>query len=815
MASVTQLVPNFLGGVSKQPDDKKIPGQVREAINTYADPTYGLSKRPGTKWLGNLSSTTNEFQNGKWFYINRDEAEKYIGVIYGANIKIWNVNDPTATVTVTNSGSSYLTYGSSNAKDSLQVLTVQDTTIVTNNKVTVTTQAAPSFTAKSKATIRLFSAEYGASYSVTINGFTTSAYTTKNTEDPTLSNATNTQVLNAEEVLTQIKNRIDTINTTNSLGLTVTQLKGVIEISRASSFTISAKGGISGEELLAFQDEVQNFSNLPAESVHGRIVKINNTVAKEDSYYAEFIAENTTYNPDGSVNVPGSGKGNWQETVAPNVSVGLTAATMPHELFNDNLNSFIFRPIPWEERLVGDDETNEHPSFVGKTIQQVFFHNNRLGFLTGDNVSMSQSGEFYNFYHVSALTQADNDPIDISCSSLRPAVLHSVLPAAQGLVMFSKSQQFLMYSDDGILTPKTSVIRTISNYENEELIPPVDVGTNMVFLSKSPGYTRIYAMATRGQQENPDVLDVGRIVSEWVPDSVEDLVASPQNSFFAMYGPTSEYLYFFRTYVVGEETAMQTWFNWKMHGNVQFFGVDSDDTYIVTYQSGQYVLSKANLTQTPDDAILRADSGQVVQLCLDQYATPSSVSYDSTTKTNRCYLRYKDITGLQPAVIIADPNNTGESGFTVTPTRGDDGNPYFEFAGDDYSGLASTVYVGFKYNFDVQLPTIFYQIGENRSDYTANLTISRVKFSVGLSSNVGFKLKAKGQSEWYDVQSIQDADYYLANDVPLNEQTVYTLPIHQRNSNFDLKVFSDSPFPISLTSMMWEGSYSPRFYRRA
>jgi hypothetical protein len=337
----------------------------------------------------------------------------------------------------------------------------------------------------------------------------------------------------------------------------------------------------------------------------------------------------------------------------------------------------------------------------------------------------------------------------------------------------------------------------------------------MVFLSKSPGYTRIYAMLTRGQQENPDVLDIGRVVSEWVPDSITHLIASPQNSFFAMYGQASPYVYFFRTYVVGEETVMQTWFNWKMHGDVQFIGIDSDDTYVVTYQSGQYVLTKANLTQTPDDAILRADNGQVVQLCLDQYSTPSSVTYNASTKTNRCYLKYKDITGLQPAVIIADPNNSGESGFTVTPTRGNDGNPYFEFVGDDYSSQVSKVYLGFKYDFDVQLPTIYYQASQNTADYTANLTISRIKFSIGLSSNVGFKLKAKGQSEWYDVQSIQDADYYLANDVPLNEQTVYTLPIHQRNTNFDLKVFSDSPFPISLTSMMWEGNYSPRFYRRA
>ena len=804
MAAVTQRIPNFLGGVSKQPDDKKLPGQVKEAINSYPDPTFGLSKRPGTKWLGNLSSTTNEFWNGKWFYINRDSSEKYIGVIYGANIKIWNVNSPTTPVTVTNNGANYLTYSTLYPKDSLQVLTVQDTTIVVNNQKTVETVAPPSFTAKARATIRLFSAQYGASYSVTIAGFTTSAYTTKNTEDPALSNTTNTQVLNAEEVLTQIKNRIDTLNSTNSLGLTVTQLKGCIEISRSTAFTISAKGGISGEELRVFQDDVENFSQLPAESVHNRVVKINNTVLKEDSYYAKFIAENGV-----------SGKGTWEETVAPDVSKGLTATTMPHELVNTGLNAFTFRPITWDERIVGDNETNEHPSFVGKKIQQAFFHNNRLGFLTEDNVSMSQSGEFFNFYHVSALTQADNDPIDISCSSLRPAVLHAVLPAAQGLVLFSKSQQFLMYSDDGILTPKTTVIRTIANYENDQKIDPVDVGTNMVFLSKSPGYTRIYAMATRGQQENPDVLDIGRIVSEWVPDSVTDLVASPQNSFFSMYGPSSPYVYFFRTYVVGDQTVMQTWFNWKLHGNVQFFAVDSDDTYIVTYQSNQYTLVKANLTQTPDDAILRADSGQVVQLCLDCYATPSSITYNSTTKVNRCYLRYKDITSLSPSVVIADPNNTGESGFTVTPVRGNDGNPYFEFVGDNYSGAASTVYLGYKYDFDVQLPRFYYQVGENNADYTANLTIARAKFSVGLSSNVGFKLKPRGASEWYDVQSVQNADYYLGNDVPLNEQTVYTLPIHQRNTNFTLRVFSDSPFPVSLTSMMWEGNYSPRYYRRA
>ena len=365
MAAVTQRIPNFLGGVSKQPDDKKVPGQVREAINSYPDPTFGLSKRPGTKWLGNLSSTPNEFLNGKWFYINRDPQEQYIGVVYGANIKIWNVLNPAATVTVTNNGSSYLTYGTSNAKESVQVLTVQDTTIVVNKQKTITTQAAPSFSASTKATVRLFSAEYGASYSVSIKvgatTYTTASYVTKNAEPGTNNSGTNNVVLNAEDVLTQIYNNLVTLNTANSLGLTLTQLKGSIEISRASAFTATAKGGISGEELRVFQDEVDNFSQLPSQSLHNRVVKINNTVLKEDSYYAKFIAE------DGV-----SGKGSWEETVAPNVSPGLTASTMPHQLVNTGLNAFTFGTIPWDDRIVGDDITNEHPSFVGKTIQQAY-----------------------------------------------------------------------------------------------------------------------------------------------------------------------------------------------------------------------------------------------------------------------------------------------------------------------------------------------------------------------------------------------------------------------------------------------------------
>jgi len=68
--------------------------------------------------------------------------------------------------------------------------------------------------------------------------------------------------------------------------------------------------------------------------------------------------------------------------------------------------------------------------------------------------------------------------------------------------------------------------------------------------------------------------------------------------------------------------------------------------------------------------------------------------------------------------------------------------------------------------------------------------------------------------EWYNLNPTVIADNYLGNDIAITEQSVVQIPIHQRTDNFQLRVFNDSPFPVSLNSMMWEGHYSPKFYRR-
>ncbi len=871
MPAVTQRIDNYLGGVSKQSDDKKLPGQVRECLNGYPDPTFGLTKRPGFKWIANLGTGTT-YDSSKWFYINRDDTEKYIGCIKPipdggstGDIDIWNATTGVAcTVNYGTGAQAYLT----GARTNYDILTVQDTSIITNNLITAAKIADPAFVANKQATLELVGTTISITYTIVIQG-TTITVTTDS--DDTY-----------DDALTKIKNAIDTQSSSSSWGLTVTKVQTTLQITRASAFTITATGGSTSTSINVFQDQVDNVTQLPVQSVHNHTVKIINTASVSDTYFAKFVADNST-----------SGPGFWQETLDPSKSTGLDTATMPHELINNSTNTFTFQKIAYTARLVGDDVTNAHPSFVGEKIQQTFFYGNRLGFLSEDNVILSRAGQHYNFYHASAQVQTDADPVDIGASTTKPASLHGILPTTQGLVLFSKNQQFLMSAQDNIFTPTATTIRTISNYEVDSNVDPIDMGTTINFISKTPNYTRIFGMTTRGQDENPLVLDVGRVVNEWIPSTIDTFIGSAQNQFIALSSQTDRKVYFYLTYNDGEKNVVQSWFNWELPGTVQTIAVDTDDFYAVTKQGNQFTLSKASLSQSPEDAIIVNNDGQKINPCMDLYsnarnaANNATVVWDSTNEFSKCYIPFANVTGLTPVIIIKGTTATGqfiESGFTTTPeVITNDGDPYFKVLYKNLTSVAADVMVGWKYDLDVILPKTYFRTDENmvRSDFTANLSIARMKFAVGLSGVMAFKLKSTGVrqgkreytgdgsttiynwieedfdyvdddqikvtldgvnttaftvsgdkqitfnsapdnnvkiviylDEWYSLNPVAQAQTYLANDIALKDQSVVSLPIHQKTDNFQLRVFNDSPFPVSLNSMMWEGNYSPRFYRR-
>ena len=93
MTAVTQKIRRFSGGISDQPDEQKIPGQVRDALNCVPDVVQGLTKRPGM----NLLQETDTHAGGKWFFINKNNPttknERYVGQIdeKTGKVKMWDL----------------------------------------------------------------------------------------------------------------------------------------------------------------------------------------------------------------------------------------------------------------------------------------------------------------------------------------------------------------------------------------------------------------------------------------------------------------------------------------------------------------------------------------------------------------------------------------------------------------------------------------------------------------------------------------------------------------------------------------------------
>ena len=91
MAGITQTVPNYIQGISQQPDELKLPGQVNDALNVLPNITKGLEKRPGSEFIKTLDLHGDELEEGKYFLIDQDK--KYIGrVDKTGKIQVWDLN---------------------------------------------------------------------------------------------------------------------------------------------------------------------------------------------------------------------------------------------------------------------------------------------------------------------------------------------------------------------------------------------------------------------------------------------------------------------------------------------------------------------------------------------------------------------------------------------------------------------------------------------------------------------------------------------------------------------------------------------------
>ena len=691
-------------------------------------------------------------------------------------------------------------YLSGATADDIELLTINDYTFVLNKAKDVAMKTTTSAALPNQAFIVISVVAYNSNYTVTLNGTNYTHTTPTNTSGGTT---------DASTIASALASTLNGIT-----GITATQVGPGIYVSGTSAFTISTTGSAAEEGIYAFQDQINITGRLPNQCQNGYVVKVyNSDIVDADDMWVEFV---TTDNAT-------SGPGVWEETVAPGLEFELDEKTMPHQLVRQADGSFKYEAVDWTDRLVGDDTTNPIPSFIGQKIKHIFFYRNRLGFLAKENIILSKSGDYFNFFAGSAQVVAADDPIDITATSRNPVNLTYVQTVAVGLVLFSQNEQFLLSTDADILGPTTAKINTLSNYECDESLEAVSLGTTLGFVSKTLLWSRIYELGNIRKEAPAEASEISNNVAELIPSDINSFISSPALSILSFGKTGSSTLYQYRFYQVGNERLANTWYKWTLTGNLrdQFF--DETTFYAVCDDGTNVFVQSYDLTQASEEGFLTLPTGEKTDICLDMFNVNPRRSYDSSTKKTRVYLPYDHISGKTFRILLLG----GYIGETITAdesiglipdnlTVAGSAGAYYVDVDGDYRGR--NLIIGYIYNMSIELPKFYFGRTEGKqhvTDSTADLIIHRLKVNTGLSGPVTYSVDITGRSDWQNVVNVTLPNSYNLGNVNLSASAEHVIPIFQRNTNCKITIKGDTAFPVSLNSLTWEGNYNTRFYRRS
>jgi hypothetical protein len=216
---------------------------------------------------------------------------------------------------VTNTNLEYLR-GSGRARDRFRATSFQDFVFVTNIQKNTTYDSTETLTRYNigyisnayvpiKAQIWVKLVDYNTKYAATIeldNGATITA----NITTATLASGT---AVSTQTIATDLKNALDTADTSNHLTFTVNDSQILIGLSSASrSFKSFVVADARGNTLMSgFSSQITSVVELPNTSYEGyQVIVAPDGAADQSSYYLKFNAENTTVNGT-------YGRGTWEE----------------------------------------------------------------------------------------------------------------------------------------------------------------------------------------------------------------------------------------------------------------------------------------------------------------------------------------------------------------------------------------------------------------------------------------------------------------------------------------------------------------------
>jgi hypothetical protein len=502
----------------------------------------------------------------------------------------------------------------------------------------------------------------------------------------------------------------------------------------------------------------------------------------------------------------------WNETVKPGLQNAIDETTMPWALIREADGTFTFAPFSWQHRRVGDEESNPAPPFVGRTIRDIFFYQNRLAFAVDDGVVFSAAGDPGDFWRRTVLDYIDSDTVAASAATTDVAILDYTLPFADGVMLFSRQKQLSLSNGDAGLSAHSLSIVPVTNYVMAAGVRPTPMGSQAHFLSEARGYVAVQEYTRLAGSDPTEAADITAHVPHLIPKGVSqiipfhDLDALLILSHKAATTAAKKKAYVYQFFWDGDKKLVSAWRVWDFGDGTPVTGAyESGNLYLVMERPDGVYLEKMDLSP---EALT---TNQTHRIYLDRQVSVTG-TYNAVADTTAFNLGWTpDLSTLEivQAVGSAFPENIvnhvgwSKTGTTVT-------------VNGNYAGPATA---GQLYTTKVTISRQFPNDWQNRPlttgrlqlhTFTANLTGTAYlraevypygtgpqALDADLISKIEFSPRKVG-----DVASILGARSYA--DGP------FTFSVAGDAAQVRIDLINDTAFNSTLTSAEWEGIYFSR-----
>jgi len=195
----------------------------------------------------------------------------------------------------------------------------------------------------------------------------------------------------------------------------------------------------------------------------------------------------------------------------------------------------------------------------------------------------------------------------------------------------------------------------------------------------------------------------------------------------------------------------------------------------------------------------------------DYYGSVTAANLTYTESTNRTTftLPIPNFTADEELQAFSMGNEPGRIGdITVSGSTG-------SLLGD---WTNTDIALGYTFDMRIEFPTIYPtkksgMTGGLQTDTRGYLTLNRIKVTLGDSGYYEAKLKSFGRDDRVITFESSTAGTYTANRAAILNESLQTIPVYDKNTNFNLELSSKHPSPTTLYSMEWEGIYTNMYYR--